>query len=103
MTGACREALHSCKLVVLTGGPGAGKTAVLEVIRRAFCEHILVLPEAATVLFGGGFNTEPGRRAAQGAIFHVQRATGEMARDEGHAAVSTTCFCRQRRSPYRTS
>jgi predicted ATPase len=42
------------KLVVLTGGPGAGKTALLEVVRRHFCEHVVVLPEAASIVFGGG-------------------------------------------------
>jgi predicted ATPase len=64
------------KRVVLTGGPGAGKTALLELVRRAFCEHVLVLPEAAGILFGGGFPREADpatRRAAQRAIFHVQR------------------------------
>ena len=40
--------------MVLTGGPGAGKTAVLEVVRRTFCEHVTVLPEAASILFMGG-------------------------------------------------
>jgi len=39
-------------LVVLTGGPGAGKTAFLEIARRNFCEHIAVLPEAASIVFG---------------------------------------------------
>lgn len=61
--------------VVLTGGPGGGKTAVLEVVHRHFCEHVVVLPEAASLLFGGGFPRfdSPGaRRAAQRAIFHVQ-------------------------------
>jgi predicted ATPase len=88
---ACAEPKHPCRLVVLTGGPGAGKTAVLEVVRRAFCEHVAVLPEAATVLFGGGFprhHTEPGRRAAQEAIFRVQRAMEAIAIGEGKAAVA---------------
>lgn len=61
--------------VVLTGGPGGGKTAVLEVVRRHFCEHVVVLPEAASLLFGGGFpriDDDEARRAAQRAIFHVQ-------------------------------
>lgn len=61
--------------VVLTGGPGGGKTAALEVVRRHFCEHVVVLPEAASLLFGGGFPRVPNdgaRRAAQRAIFHVQ-------------------------------
>jgi predicted ATPase len=55
-------------LVVLTGGPGAGKTALLEIARRNFCEHIAVLPEAVSIVFGGGFwrkETAPARRAAQ--------------------------------------
>ena len=62
--------------VVLTGGPGAGKTAVLSLIQQSFCEHVKVLPEAATVVFGGGFPRRQeihSRRAAQRAIFHVQR------------------------------
>jgi predicted ATPase len=61
--------------VVLTGGPGAGKTAVLEVVRRQFCDHVLVLPESATIVFGGGFPRladDRARRRAQLAIMHVQ-------------------------------
>ena len=67
---------HERRRVVLTGGPGAGKTAVLELIRQSFCAHVKVLPEAAGVVFGGGFPREDDpacRRAAQRAIFHVQR------------------------------
>jgi predicted ATPase len=62
--------------IVLTGGPGAGKTAVLELVRQSFSERVCVLPEAASILFGGGFprGAAPGeRRAAQRAIFAVQR------------------------------
>jgi predicted ATPase len=72
---ACREP-HPLKRVVLTGGPGAGKTAVLELIRQSLCEHVVVLPESAGIVFGGGFpRTEsvPVRCAAQRAIFFVQR------------------------------
>ena len=71
----CAEA-HERRRVVLTGGPGGGKTAVLELIRQSFCEHVKVLPEAAGVIFGGGFAREDDReckRAAQRAIFYVQR------------------------------
>lgn len=89
-TCACKEARHACRLVVLTGGPGAGKTAVLEVVRKRFCEHIAVLPESATILFGGGFprrSTDSARRAGQRAIFHVQRELERMVVDEAKAAV----------------
>ena len=68
--------VHEQRRVVLTGGPGAGKTALLELIRQTFCSHVKVLPEAAGIVFGGGFPREAEeacRRAAQRAIFHVQR------------------------------
>jgi predicted ATPase len=81
--------VHEPRRVVLTGGPGAGKTAVLEVIRQAFCEHIVVLPEAAGIVFGGGFPRRPDdavRRAAQRAIYHVQREL-ESATEASQPAV----------------
>jgi predicted ATPase len=68
--------VHQARRVVLTGGPGAGKTAVLEIMRQAFCQHVAVLPESAGILFSGGFprrQHEASRRAAQRAIYHVQR------------------------------
>jgi broad-specificity NMP kinase len=61
--------------IVLTGGPGAGKTAVLEIIRHSLCEHVKILPEAAGVIFGGGFPRSQSAgvlRATQRAIYHVQ-------------------------------
>lgn len=69
-------ATHERRRIVLTGGPGAGKTALLELIRQSFCSHVKVLPEAASVVFGGGFPREDDqacRRAAQRAIYYVQR------------------------------
>jgi hypothetical protein len=66
---------HDALRIVLTGGPGAGETAVLEVVHRQLCPHVEVLPEAASILFGGGFprrRTTVALRAAQIAIFHVQ-------------------------------
>jgi predicted ATPase len=74
---------------VLTGGPGAGKTAALELIRQSFCSHVKVLPEAAGIVFGGGFPREEeleSRRAAQRAIFHVQRQL-EVMGDQHNAAI----------------
>lgn len=72
---ACTE-VHPPRRIVLTGGPGAGKTAVLEMMRKTLCEHVKVVPEAASIVFGGGFpRTQPleARRAAQRAIFFIQR------------------------------
>ena len=66
---------HLRRKIVLTGGPGAGKTAVLEMIRHSLCEHVAIVPEAAGVIFSGGFprsDEVEARRAAQRAIYHVQ-------------------------------
>lgn len=76
--------------IVLTGGPGAGKTAVLEMVRRNLCRHVEVLPESASVVFRGGFPRRTGeeaRKAAQRAIFHVQRELENVVRDRHDLAL----------------
>lgn len=62
--------------IVLTGGPGGGKTTAADLMRREVGERIVIVPEAATMLFSGGFprHDEVGARlSAQKAIYHVQR------------------------------
>lgn len=74
---------------MLTGGPGAGKTAVLELVRQQFCSHVQVLPEAAGIVFGGGFprtGLPEWQRGAQRAIFFVQREL-ERTADASNAAI----------------
>lgn len=76
------------RLIVLTGGPGAGKTAVIEAVRGHFGERVQLVPEAAGMLFAGGFpaRLDPvGRAAAQRAVFHVQRELEQLAMAEQHA------------------
>lgn len=80
---------HRTRRVVLTGGPGAGKTAILELIRLFFCEHVSTLPEAAGIVFGGRFPRSDRvdlRQAAQRAIYHVQREL-ESTADHANLAV----------------
>jgi predicted ATPase len=63
------------KRIVLTGGPGAGKTAVLELARKHFRGRLHILHEAASIIFVGGFPRHPepyARAGAQRAIYHVQ-------------------------------
>ncbi len=84
----CTET-HDGRRVVLTGGPGAGKSAVLELAKLFFCTHVHTLPEAAGIVFGGRFprNGLPRiRRAGQQAIFQVQHAL-EATIDPASAAV----------------
>lgn len=83
-------AVHDERRVVLTGGPGAGKTAVLELIGQSVCEHVVILSEAAGVVFGGGFPRQEemiAKRAAQRAIFHVQRELENAAVSRNPAIV----------------
>jgi predicted ATPase len=61
--------------IVLTGGPGGGKTTAADLFRREIGDRVVVVPEAATLLFSGGFPRTAdsrARRAAQQAIYHVQ-------------------------------
>lgn len=69
------------KKLVLTGGPCSGKTTVLAALREEFGEKLIYLPEAATILLGGGFPA-PGNNlewspawqtAFQAAVLPVQR------------------------------
>jgi predicted ATPase len=85
---SCSEP-HDNRRVVLTGGPSAGKSAVLELARLFFCQHVFTLPEAAGIVFGGRFPRNGRvviRQAAQQAIFHVQRAL-EATVEPGSAAL----------------
>ena len=62
--------------IVLTGGPGAGKTTAADLFRREMGDRVVVVPEAATLLFSGGFprvSEADARRAAQSAIYDLQR------------------------------
>ncbi|MGM0578850.1 MAG: ATP-binding protein [Myxococcota bacterium] len=88
---SCGRFFHDTRLIAVTGGPGAGKTAVLERIVRSLCEHVGVLPEAASVVFGGGFprkDSAVARCAAQRAIYHVQREVEALVTGEGKIAVA---------------
>ena len=87
----CNVLSHDTSLVVLTGGPGAGKTAVLELVAKVLCEHVAVLPEAASILFGGGFwrlDSRSGKMAAQRAIYHVQAELQTLVLEERKWAMA---------------
>ncbi len=67
----------SAPRIVLTGGPGSGKSTAASFLAREFLSDIWVLPEAATLLYKGGLPRAigpDGQRIAQRAIFTVQRS-----------------------------
>ncbi len=83
MTRCACTGNHEPRRIVLTGGPGAGKTAVLELMRKTLCRHVAVFAESAGVVFGGGFPRGEGtelRRSGQRAISYVQRELEAAAR-----------------------
>lgn len=68
--------------IVLTGGPGSGKSTAASFLAREFSDELWVLPEAATMLYRGGLSRgtgEAGRQVAQRAIFTVQRSLEQAA------------------------
>ena len=88
---ACSATVHHPKFIVVTGGPSAGKSRLLTMIGGSFCPHMGVLPEAASIVFGGGFprlETPAAKRAAQRTIYHVQDQLEEWVREEGSLGIA---------------
>lgn len=62
--------------IVLTGGPGGGKTTALDLFRRELLGQVAVIPESATAIFEGGIQKDSEgevRKAIQKMIFHHQK------------------------------
>ncbi len=72
-SGMSKNKIHR---IALTGGPGAGKTTAADLVRREIGEKIIVVPEAATMIFAGGFprsNDVESKKATQETIYHIQK------------------------------
>ena len=64
------------KKIVLTGGPGGGKTTALDLFRRELLGQVAVIPESATAIFEGGIQKDSEgevRKAIQKMIYHHQK------------------------------
>ena len=64
------------KRIVLTGGPGGGKTTALDLFRRELSGKIASVPESATMIFSGGVERSTKAeviRSQQIAIFNLQK------------------------------
>jgi thymidylate kinase len=73
--------------IVLTGGPSGGKTTVAQSILREYAKKVVIVPEAASILFGGGWprrKNASGVRFQQKAIYYVQREVEQLIETENH-------------------
>ena len=50
-----RRPSSKCCRDVLTGGTGGGKTTAADLFRREIGDRVVIVPEAVTILFQGGF------------------------------------------------
>mgnify|MGYP000344948272 FL=1 len=71
------------KRIVITGGPGGGKTTALDLFRREFSGKVASVPESATMIFSGGIERSTNDsvlRAQQTAIFNLQKHLEDIQR-----------------------
>ena len=69
------------KKIVLTGGPCAGKTTLAILIARVYGIRVSVIPEAASLIFSGGFphfTSIEALKPTQRAIYGVQISLEEI-------------------------
>lgn len=69
------------KKIVLTGGPGGGKTTALDLFRRELKKGVSIAPEAATILFENGYqrSSEPSQlKQTQLAVYNLQTSLEEI-------------------------
>lgn len=62
--------MNSYVKIAITGGPSGGKTTLIEALKKELGQKCAVVPEAASILYRGGF---PRFKEAQG-IVHAQKA-----------------------------
>lgn len=67
--------------IAITGGPSGGKTTLIEALKKEFAGRLKVVPEAASILYKGGFprvKSYDGLIHAQRAIYAVQREIEDL-------------------------
>jgi hypothetical protein len=67
--------------LVLTGGPSGGKTTLAQAIQREYGDQVVIVPEAASILWSGGWprrTNREGVRHQQRAIYYIQREMEQL-------------------------
>lgn len=70
------------KKIVITGGPCAGKSSIIAMLKEEFGDDIITVPEAATMLLAGGFPmpgthvdwSDEWQYAFQKSVLHLQKS-----------------------------
>lgn len=81
------------KRIVITGGPSGGKTTLLETLQKEFAHLTAVVPEAASLLYRGGFprlTSKSARKHAQRSIYFIQREYEDLMASE-HSRMILVC------------
>ncbi len=67
--------------IAITGGPSGGKTTLIEALKKELGQKCAVVPEAASILYRGGFPRYKAPKAqahAQKAIYYTQKELEEL-------------------------
>ena len=80
--------------IVITGGPSGGKTTLIEALQKEMGSVVAVVPEAASILYRGGFpriKSRTGLFHAQHAIYNVQKELEDLIEAEHSKAKLVIC------------
>lgn len=76
--------------IAITGGPSGGKTTLIEALKKEFGNKISIVPEAASILYSGGFprkKTEISKKHTQRAIYFTQKELELLIQNESPDAL----------------
>ena len=79
--------------IAITGGPSGGKTTLIEALKKEFGPVVKIVPEAASILYKGGFprvKSYDGFFHAQKAIYYIQKEIEEL-RCKTHPEALIVC------------
>lgn len=73
--------MNSYVKIAITGGPSGGKTTLIEALKKELGQKCAIVPEAASILYRGGFpryKTPLAQTHAQKAIYYTQKELEDL-------------------------